>query len=131
MASRSGLTMIIRNPAVNYLQASKILLKLSDRRARDAGAREAGPLSNLQSSLGGWPVGDRSAFTAPRQVSGRHTPSRQPEGGRSPGAMAGVVYRKMAGHWIFRVDDGMRRAASAALSNYRNRQRRPRRRRAG
>jgi hypothetical protein len=55
MASRGGLTMIIRKPAVNYLQASKILLKLSDRRARDAGAREAGPLSNLQSSLAAGP----------------------------------------------------------------------------
>jgi hypothetical protein len=32
-----------------------------------------------------------------------------------------VVYRKMAGHWTFRVDDGTRRAASAALANYRNR----------
>jgi hypothetical protein len=109
MASRGGLTMIIRKPAVNYLQASKILLKLSDRRARDASARAPGPLNKLQSSLSGWPVGDRSAFTAPRQVSGRHTPGTQPEGGRSPGAMAGVVvYRKMAGHWTFRVDGGVR-----------------------
>jgi hypothetical protein len=101
--------MIIRKPAVHYMQASKILLKLFDRRARDASARAPGPLSKLQSSLSGWPVGDRSAFTAPRQVPGRHPPGTQPEGGRSPGDMAGVVvYRKMAGHWIFRVDGGMR-----------------------
>ena len=70
--------MIIRKPAVNYLQASKILLKLSDCRARDASARAPGPLNKLQSSLSGWPVGELAAVGIGAAVGAITVSSRGP-----------------------------------------------------